>query len=433
MKIHCSGIGGIGLSAYAALQKSSGHIVSGSDRAEMPLTLNLREQGIFVSLQQDGSAIPKDADLFVYSEAIPSDCPERILAKEYGMLQQSYFQALGNVSLEYETVIAVCGTHGKSTTTAMAAHALLAAGKDPTVIVGTKVPVLDGKNWRKGGKKILLVEACEYRCSFLHLHPTMILLTNVDWDHVDAFPLREEYEDAFVQFVQKLPSHGHVITHMQECADVLLKAGCENFIDADGISRLQEPKLWGKHMRDNSRLVIALCHAMDISPAGLLDDFQGCWRRIEEKGQTKHGALVIDDYAHHPKEIMATVVTMREKYPDRRLICVFQPHMFDRIVHFYVDFTKAFLGTCVLLADIYEARGEQGKQTQDFMETFARDISNGSGTDCRYVGSHTNLQVELDKILQPQDVVLCMGAGDITNLSSSLTAIISEPACPLRS
>ncbi|MDD5469613.1 MAG: Mur ligase domain-containing protein, partial [Candidatus Peribacteraceae bacterium] len=207
MKIYCSGIGGIGLSAYAFLQQKNGHTLLGSDRVESTMTAALSGEGIAVSCEQDGSHIPEDCDLFVYSEAIPQDAPERRKAAELGIRQCSYFQALGELSRD-SRVIAVCGTHGKSSTTAMAAKVLMDAGQDPTVVVGTTSPDLGGQNWRKGGSDLFLLEACEYRRSFHHLSPDIILMTNADGDHFDAFASVEEYQQAFVDFLRLLPEGG---------------------------------------------------------------------------------------------------------------------------------------------------------------------------------------------------------------------------------
>lgn len=423
MKIYCCGIGGIGLSGYAALQKAAGHDISGSDRTKKEVTDDLEEQGIGVVFNQDGSAIPKDADLFVYSEAIPEDASERVQAKKYSIPQLSYFEALGELSKEYEEVIAVCGTHGKSTTTAMAAKVLIDLDKDPTVIVGTKVPQMDGRNWRRGSKKLLLLEACEYRGSFLSLKPNVVLMTNVDWDHVDAFPSYEDYQNIYIQFLGQLSENSVIITHMQDsqCVELLTKVNIPNIIDADQVSRTAfSLRLPGQHMTENATLVFALCDSYfgcDTNIiGGSLGDFRGSWRRMEEKGFTEHGALVIDDYAHHPEEIMATIAGIIEKYCSgentrRRLFCLFQPHMFDRTDQFYDKFTKSFCGNGVLLLDVYGARGEKGSQSRD-MKKFASDIQDASKTNCEYVGSFENARKILDEILQPNDVLLCMGAGD---------------------
>ncbi len=186
MKIYCSGIGGIGLSAYAALQKLAGHTVFGSDRSESALLDDLRSQGIGIVLDQSGAAVPKDCDLFVYSEAIPESSPERQKAKEYGSMQKSYPAAVGDLS-RGSRLICICGTHGKSSTTAMAARLLIETGKDPTVVVGTKLKELGGRNWRRGKSDIFLLETCEYRNSFHQYSPRIILMTNCDGDHFDVY------------------------------------------------------------------------------------------------------------------------------------------------------------------------------------------------------------------------------------------------------
>ena len=182
MKIYCCGIGGIGLSAYASLQKMHGHEVLGSDRTDSELLSDLRSQGMEIFPDQSGAHVPEDADLFVYSEAVPESAPERVKATEFGIPQKTYPQALGELSRGYK-VIAVCGTHGKSSTTAIAARMLIAAGKDPTVVVGTKVQDLDGRNWRQGESNLFLLEACEYRHAFHSYDPEIILLTNCNCDH----------------------------------------------------------------------------------------------------------------------------------------------------------------------------------------------------------------------------------------------------------
>nr|MBP9750716.1 hypothetical protein [Candidatus Peribacteraceae bacterium] len=211
MIIFCSGIGGIGLSAYASLQKAAGHDVSGSDANDSALVQRLRADGITVSLSQDGSALPDGCELFVYSEAITPDAPERRLARERGIRSISYFAAVGEIS-KGKTLIAVSGTHGKSSTTAMVARLLIEAGFDPTVVVGTKLRELDGRNFRVGKSEWFVLEACEYRRSFHYLSPSIALVTNVDGDHFDAYKDLAEYQQSFVEFLQLLPSDGPVIT-----------------------------------------------------------------------------------------------------------------------------------------------------------------------------------------------------------------------------
>lgn len=421
MKIYCSGIGGIGLSAYAALQKSSGHTVSGSDRTASIVTDDLIQQGISVFFEQDGSRVPRDADLFVYSEAVPSDAPERICARQAGVPCLSYFEALGELSREYRTVIAVCGSHGKSSTVSMAAVMLVESGKNPTVIVGTRVPQLDGNNWRCGTKDLLLVEACEYRSSFLNFHPQIVLMTNADWDHVDAFPSEKEYEAAYVHFLKQVPSDGIVITHGQDplCSGMTQKAGCQ-MVDAD-TEDLISLKVPGEHMQKNAQLVLALATKLGIPKEHAevsLKNYRGCWRRMEMKGYYDT-IPVIDDYAHHPTEIRATLKALHEAYAGRRLVCIFQPHMHNRTREFYKDFCTAFDDAdAVILTDVYDARNAVESGCID-IQKFARDIG------ATYSGDLKETEKYVRSIATVGDILVCMGAGDITNLA---LYIVREPS-----
>lgn len=421
MKIYCSGIGGIGLSAFAAYQAASGHEVLGSDRSDSALIADLRSQGITVTLNQDGSGVPSDCDLFVYSEAVPSDAPERVRAREFGIQSQSYFHALGELT-QNAFVIAVCGTHGKSSTTAMVAKVLMDTGRDPSVIVGTKMTELGGRNWRKGKSDIFVVEACEYRRSFHYISPDIVLMTNVDGDHFDAFANMAEYRDAFVTFVKRLPQDGTVITHMKDegCASVVADAGKET-IDADAFA---SPTLGvpGMHMRDNARLVVALAEKLSI-PVGdvaeSLASFHGTWRRMEVKG-VKNGVTIVDDYAHHPVEISATLHAMREAYPTGKIICIFQPHTHDRTLKLYDEFIASFGDADrVIIPDIYNARSDIETAMVD-VDHFVADIRRASATDA--VNSHGldgAMKAARDNAASG-DVIIVMGAGNVTALADDL-------------
>jgi UDP-N-acetylmuramate--alanine ligase len=424
MKIYCSGIGGIGVSAYAAMQKANGHTVAGSDRHDSALLQDLRSQGIEVFLSQDGTHVPHDADLLVYTEAVPEDAPERVKAKEYGIRSLSYFQALGELSKDF-FVIGVCGTHGKSSTTAMAARLLIECGKDPWVIVGTKVPELNSRNWRKGNSDIFLVESCEYRRSFHNLHPDLLLLTNVDGDHYDAYADLAEYQQAFVEFFQRLPEGGKVVGHLQDeqSANVIRRSGKEA-LDAD-VLPLPELSVPGMHMRQNARLALAMGTELGIEVSkGMeaLKGFSGTWRRMENKGTGKHGGIVIDDYGHHPIEVKATLAALRSAYPSNRIVCVFQPHTHDRTRKLYDEFLGSFADAdIVVLPNIYGARPKVGEVPVDAAK-LAADIASTSGKTCTFTESLEKTEEYLPSILQPTDVVVCMGAGDITNLAQRLVS-----------
>lgn len=422
VKIFCSGIGGIGLSAYAALQRAAGHAVSGSDRSDSALLKKLREQGIRVFLAQDGSAVPADADLFVYSEAIPPDAPERVKAGELGLRSVSYFQALGELS-QCHRVVAVCGTHGKSSTTAMAARMLIDAGRDPSVVVGTKVRELDGSNFRRGETDLFLLEACEYRRSFHFLHPSIVLMTNVDGDHFDAYKDVAEYRQAFVDFLKKLPADGTVIIHGADPdARAVAAASGKRVVDADAFPppALSVP---GAHMRENARLVLALADVLGISQKDAISSlrgFTGTWRRMEVIGEV-NGATVVDDYGHHPAEIRATLAAMREAYPGRRIVCVFQPHTHDRTLKLYADFLKAFVDCDLLvIPGVYVARSDIETRAVD-LPRFLDDIR--SGSDVEVIDGRSLQETEeilRQSIVQKDDVLVCMGAGDVTNLAQRM-------------
>lgn len=425
MKIYCSGIGGIGLSAYASLQRADGHTVFGSDRVESTLLDDLRSQGIVVTLDQNGQSIPLDSDLFVYSEAIPADAPERRRAAELGLLQHSYPEAVATLT-EGKRLIAVCGTHGKSSTTAMVARLLMDVGMDPTVVIGTKMQELNGKNWRKGGGPIFVLEACEYRRSFLHYNPSIILLTNCDGDHFDYYRNAEEYRNAFVEFIQRLPSDGTLITHVSDldCRAVAQASGrLASDADRFPLITLNTP---GVHMQQNATLVLALASILDIpqqKAISILSGYSGSWRRMERVGHTIHNIPVIDDYGHHPQEIRATLNALRRQSPERRLICVFQPHTHNRTLKLYEDFTHAFTDAdVVIIPNVYDARSETETGQVD-VPTFVHDIARQSSVHA--IEGHsldeTN-RLLTKKILKPNDLLLCMGAGDVTNLALSLLA-----------
>jgi UDP-N-acetylmuramate--alanine ligase len=422
MKIYCSGIGGIGLSAYAALQAQNGHTVLGSDRSDSPIIEDLQSLGIHVFLNQDGSCVPSDCDLFVYSEAIPVDAPERVRARDFGIVSQSYFHALGELTKD-SFVIAVCGTHGKSSTTAMTAKVLIDALKDPSVVVGTKMKELNGRNWRKGKSDIFVVEACEYRRSFHYLSPDIALMTNVDGDHFDSFKDIDDYQEAFVTFLKRLPQEGIVITHGNDDeARGIAEASGKTIIDADSYD-VPAVGVPGEHMRQNARLAFAAAKYLSISDEDIvasLKGFSGTWRRMEMKGTTRIGAIVIDDYGHHPKEITATLSAMREAYKDQRIVCVFQPHTHDRTLKLYDEFVRSFTDCdMVIIPNIYNARSDIETGMVD-VPSFVADIAKQSKVEAIDGIGIDHTYDLLQKIHTGNDVIIAMGAGNITDLAAKL-------------
>ncbi len=421
VKIYCSGIGGMGLSAYAAYRASQGHHVLGSDWADSDIVRHLKEQGIEVVLSQDGSHVPEDCDLFVYSEAIPEQSPERVRAAALSIPQQSYFQALGDLTREFR-VIAVAGTHGKSSTTVMAARVLIDAGLDPSVVVGTKAHELQGRNWRKGASDLFIVEACEYRRSFHFLSPAIVLLTNADGDHFDYYQSPQDYEQAFTDFLKRLPPDGSIITHGNDPVCVAVAEQSHRKITDADVLPLPVLAVPGVHMQQNAQLVLALAEQLGVSREqafSSLAGYAGCWRRMEVKGETKQGVTVIDDYGHHPTEIRATVAALREAYSGRRLVIAFQPHTHDRTRKLYDAFTKAFIGAdVVIIPNIYDARPDREQGAVD-VAAFVADLQQGSHVQAIHGHSLAETQRLLtEQVLQPQDVLLVLGAGDVTELAA---------------
>ncbi|MBI1812435.1 UDP-N-acetylmuramate--L-alanine ligase [Candidatus Peregrinibacteria bacterium] len=423
MKIFCSGIGGIGLSAYASLQAHRGHTVMGSDRARTPLTDALGDLGIEVLEDQSGAALPNDVDLLVYSEAIPQTAPERVRARELGIPQQSYSEAVGALA-NGSRLIAVCGTHGKSSTTAMTARLLMGSGFDPTVVVGTKMKERDGKNWRAGKSGWFVLEACEYRRSFHFYNPQIILLTNADGDHFDYYKSKDDYRRAFVDFVRKLPVDGLLITHLSDpdCRSITQAAG-RPVLDADSFPfiSLGTP---GLHMRQNAQLVLALAQHLGIASEEskkIVSRYGGSWRRIEIKGTRSDGVTVIDDYAHHPREIRATVAAVKDQFPVRRLVCVFQPHTHDRTFKLYEDFLECFAGVDrLIVTNVYDARSDGETRHVDGAK-FSEDIAARGRIHTTFGRSLGETERMLrTEILELGDILLCLGAGDITNLATEM-------------
>lgn len=423
MNIFCSGIGGIGLSAYAGHMHALGHNVTGSDKAPSLVTDDIQKLGITVSFVQDGSAIPQNCDLLVYSEAIPESSPERVFAREHFIRQISYFKAVGELSAG-KTVICVAGTHGKSSTTAMTAKILIDAGLDPNVIVGTRMKDMANRNWRSSASSVWVIEACEYRRSFHFLSPSIILLTNVDGDHFDAYKDIEDYRSAFTEFAERLPSDGVMILHGGD-SDALhiTQSAQKKFIDADSLAvpDLQVP---GKHMRDNALLALALARELKVSDSlarESLSTFSGTWRRMDIKGRTAEGAVVIDDYGHHPVEVSATLSAIREAYPQKRIICVFQPHTHDRTLKLWEEFSMSFRSAdLVIVSNVYDARPDKDTTLVD-VTAFISAVEKGSGV--RVLNGNNIIDAETvlhHQRITEQDVIVTMGAGDITLLSTRL-------------
>ncbi|MFA5132398.1 MAG: Mur ligase domain-containing protein [Candidatus Paceibacterota bacterium] len=409
MKVYCIGIGGIGLSALARYYKHKGYDVSGSDSAESDIDSALRKEGIDVAIGHNGDHITDDIDLVVYTIAISIDNVEYVRAQELGITCMSYPEALGEITKE-KTTIAVSGTHGKTTTTAMMYYALRACGINPTVIVGSLLAD-GGTNFIAGDSDYMVVEACEYRRSFLNLHPTHIIVTNIDADHLDYYKDLEDIHTAFQSFAEKLEGKGLLVAH----SNVSLNTDGKK-VDADCVDKKSITlSVLGEHNQENAQLVLALTNALGLDEEkarkGLLL-FPGTWRRLEYKGVTEHGVAVYDDYGHHPTEIHATLAALRQKYPkgDYKLHVFFQPHLHSRTKAFFDEFGEVLKeADYVSLMPIYKARLETDTSVSS---EDLRDLIILKGGQAESLPSIADMPSHIIAITDAKTVVVNVGAGD---------------------
>jgi UDP-N-acetylmuramate--alanine ligase len=418
-KAHFVGIGGIGMSALAQYMLDKGAIVTGSDREESPVTEMLEAKGITVMIPQVAENVPADADVVVYSDAVPEGNPERQFATDHFIEQQSYFQALGKVS-EGKRTVAIAGTHGKTTTTGLLARCGGCGGAAPTAIVGSIVKDF-GSNYLPGTSDLFVVEACEYRRHFLNLSPEVLVVTNIEFDHTDYFRDLVDVQDAFRSLMERVPENGVIITDVSHpnIAPLLLN------VSAKVIDYTKEPefalRLPGGFNQMNARAAAAAARFVlpSITQASLeasLGDFHGTWRRFEYKGKTVSGADVYDDYAHHPTAIAATLGELRRRTKGK-LFVAFHPHLYSRTRDLFDGFAMAFSNAdYALIAPIYAAREIDDGQVSSFL--LAERIS-ANGTESTAFGSFGEIE-EVLSAAGSDDTIVTMGAGDIYKVADAM-------------
>lgn len=444
--LHFVGIGGARLSGLAKLYQDRGYTITGSDAHESNSVHNLINRGIRVFLGHDPSNI-KEADLVVYTNAVGNDNPEVRAAQEMGIPIIEGAELLGKFMAEVGRGIAIAGTHGKTTTSAMTALALTANGVDPTVLIGGEVQAFQG-NHRSGKSEYIVVEACEFKRSFLHLHPTIELITNIDWDHPDCFPTMNDVIKTFADFVDLLPKDGTLILwgddpnaynlHKRyngksvifgyqpqfdwEIVDykVIEPLGIAGHLNYKGKSqgelRLKVP---GRHNLQNAVGALAIAAELGVDNSktiGSLAEFTGVKRRFEIKGEY-HGAIIVDDYAHHPGAIKATLATARQAFKGR-IWCLFQPHLYSRTKYLLDEFAKSFSDADILvLADIYPAREvDPGNISSQDLAAKTKNFH----TDVRYLGDFGSIADHLASHVRGGDLVITMGAGNIFEVGERL-------------
>lgn len=420
-KAHFVGIGGIGVSAIARMMIGEGKIVSGSDSSESLVTKELEKIGAKVFIGHNANNVADDVDLIVYTPAVDEENPEIKKAKELNVPTLSYPEILGLISKNKYT-IAVSGAHGKTTTTAMLGKILIDAQKDPTIIVGSLLK--DRKsNFVAGKSDYFVVEACEYKKSFLNLEPKIIVITNIDNDHLDYYGNLDNIKKAFAEFVLKLPEDGYLVCDPNdENLKEVIKSSKGKIIDYTKIMANFNLKIPGEHNIKNAQAAMAVARILNTNEEealASLNDFSGAWRRFEHKGETKNGVLVYDDYGHHPTEIKTTLKGAREFFGDKKIFCVFQPHLYSRTKNHLVDFGASFDDAdVVIVAPIYAAREKDDGRINS--QILTEEIKKNKKNDVYRIDDFTEIEKYLLAKTDNNSVIVTMGAGDIYKIANSL-------------
>jgi UDP-N-acetylmuramate--alanine ligase len=442
MKLHFIGIGGIGVSALAKYYLEKGYQISGSDLKESEITKELEERGakIFIGKHTISNIINQKSksqkgknqnyvlpDLVIYSPAIQSNNPELKEAKKRKIKCLSYPQALGELTKEHFT-IACCGTHGKSTTSSMIGFILEKAGLDPTIIVGTKMKNFQNSNFKIGKSKYLVIEADEYQGSFLNYFPKIVVLTSLDWDHPDYFKTEKDYFSIFKKFVKKIQKDGFLILNgddknisnlKSQNSKLKIKILEYSLRDKEAEKVRKILKIPGEFNVSNALAAIKCTKILKIPEKislSALSEFLGCWRRSDSKKFkiSKKEIEIIDDYAHHPKEVLETSLALFEKFKRKKVLLIFQPHQFQRTFYLFDDFVKVFQKIPfekIWILDIFSVAGREKKSIKKKVSS-KKLVSAINRDNVIYVPKDSFFK-KLQREFLNFDVLIFMGAGDI--------------------
>ncbi|MBS1418700.1 MAG: UDP-N-acetylmuramate--L-alanine ligase [Firmicutes bacterium] len=441
-KGHLIGIGGVSMSSLAEVLCGMGIVVTGSDMNNGPNLKSLIERGIPVALGHRAENIGEDVDFVVRTAAVHDDNPEIIRAHERGIPVFERTQAWGAISKDYANALCISGTHGKTTTTSMCTHILMAADRDPTVMIGGTLPLLNAGH-RVGHGNTIIMEACEYYNSFLSLHPTVAVILNVEADHLDFFRDLKDVEHSFRTFASRVPEDGYVVANHDDRNTMDTVRGMDRKLITFGLSPaadvyaeniryigansefdvMYKGSLFtdvtlhvpGVHNVKNALAATAAAICLGVRPNAVkygLAGFNGAGRRFEFKGKF-NGADVYDDYAHHPGELKVLLDTV-ERLNYKRSVVVFQPHTYSRTAALFEDFVKQLRRPDVLmLAEIFAAREQNTIGISS--SALAERVENAG-----FFPSFGELEAELRRIARPGDIILTVGAGDVYKIGESL-------------
>jgi len=449
-RLHFVGAGGVGMSGLAEILLLSTPLeISGCDRERSENTDRLTALGAKIAYEHDEAHV-EQADLVVISAAIAESSPEVQAARRKGIPVIRRAEMLAEI-MRLKQGIGVAGTHGKTTTTSLTGMVLTEAGFDPTIVVGGRVRIL-GTNARLGKGDFLVAEADEYDRSFLELTPVVAVVTNIEADHLDTYRDLADILEAFTTFANRVPFYGAVVACLDdpgvrqilprvkrrvvtygESPEASLRAG-EIRLEASGTTfDVWEGTTWslgtvrlplpGRHNVLNALAAIAVGRELSIpfpTIARALKDFTGVIRRFETKGE-RGGVLVLDDYAHHPTEIAATLAAARQVHPGRRIVALFQPHLYSRTRDFAAEFGRSLAGCdLAIVTDVYPSREKPlPGVTGDLVAQAARSAGHPAVI---YISDKTRVADELESILKRGDLLLTMGAGDVVRLGEAYLA-----------
>ena len=443
---HFIGAGGINMSGLAEILHKDGCVITGSDRNNSDLVVGLREKSIDIKIGHDAQNVGENVQVVVYNAAVPQDNPEILEAKARGLRLMDRAELLGRLMQNYDTAICVAGTHGKTTTTSMLAEIFMAADKDPTVMNGGILPSMGGA-LRIGNRNIIIAEACEYHDSFLKFWPHIGIILNIEMDHSDYFANIDGLTASFKKFAQKIPHDGllvinnsiinapkiasglgcivHSFGEKGDIAAINIRHSAQGYpifdvIMAEG-KRLGEIalKVPGNHNIQNA--MAAICAALHCNIgfstiAAALSRFTGPMRRFQHIGQL-NGATIVDDYAHHPTEVVATIQAAK-KMPHNRLWVVFQPHTRARTMEFLDEFAEALVNADeIIVLDIYNPAGREEERYNVHSKDIVAKIDTAN---CRHLPDFDTCTHFLTQHIVDGDLVITMGAGDVHKIAEAL-------------
>ncbi len=445
-RLHFVGVGGSGMSGLARMAASRGAICTGSDLNDSDAIADLRAAGVAVTLEQNADSLPGECDIVVVSAAIGQDHPEVVAALERNIRIVKYAQMLGRL-MHNRTGVAIAGTHGKSSTTSMLCHVLLATQRDPSFIIGARCEQLAGGS-RAGDSDILVAEACEYDRSFHNYHPRHGVILNIEEDHLDYYAGLEAIVESFATFARQVQPDGSLLMQHESPHRLAVTAGLDCKIESIGfapqadwqvdkqngdtllkhqrqiVAQWRSP-LPGEHMAYNAAVAVVTAHRLGVpweDAAGAIANFRGLDRRMQKLGAMKGVAdvTIIDDYGHHPTEVETTLRALRAHYQPERLICVFQPHQHSRTQFLMEQFAVSFgEADIVIVPHIYFVRDSE-RERQAVRAADLVDRLRNRGVHAMHLYPFEAIVEQLRMMARPGDLIVTMGAGDVYKIGRAL-------------